>query len=1391
MPIVNTVIAGEGGGQGGGDKVTALVGSNASGIDVGDKVILNYPAVNETGYCTEYRFQDQTYNSGQWAIFFGEYMMYVDTSGHPVFLKHDAVNDKLVYLGRSNETLEVFPTPNTQGADYNNTMKVTYNETTKRFATCKLGSLKIYQATIDEATGIYGVEQIGGFSTINACGGISQSDDVLWYLQTAGDADSIVVQDFSVLNGSLVAGDAYTHTNSCVTWESSGTFACFMSPSLDCFAFFKSGTNSSYNGRLSGCIVDKENKTITYSSSQGVIAGGSDTAASAFYYVGYCWDIWLDDNGRGVLWQPGYNNTEQSQAFLITSSSSSMVGSIVSSSVTGSIRFETAWRQPGIVHKVNGWLTGNLYAFKIDENTGSYIRSANSSRWTSGSTSYYAHNISQKAALSITGLFIYPYMSSLIGSNPIPFINMFVYFNGGSPVRGNTPVLPQSTIGRPYYFDGSYLYATGGVYATTGDGLERIGNSTLLDQTNYPNELTPIFLPTGIGFCTGSSSSLAICNNGVITGSIGNESGVSFAMRSSDARFDSTNTGFINNFDLGSGNDHKKCLYFKNGAYVSGGSTSGIAGFFDASGNCYLLTSNTLYSVTYENNSVVTTSLFSTSISSAMTNTRFNLSVLGDRVDNYQIWVVGYVGIKGFTKLDLNSSQIYQVQTPSAIQQVSGTVYAAWWDLDNRLFIRTSTGLYVFSYTNHDISTMQLVKKFEWDSAYAGPATCSNDLKSYAVGNGTYIKVVREADMPIYEFSANVYNGHNFAGTSLTGFVNEAITTDPWGQSIVKVDTYKDPADTWTNVGTPFGFDVSTTSSDVSVGWGYYNSGSAEVIFPSTVTKTLSQASSGQTKGFKNDVVVYKDTLDNNSALICKTGTTPVGTFKASTALTTPVYLSPDKTVIMGTDADSGFDVSYEAYSETTTNYAVVGSPAIDSNYVASNFSSSNYLKLPTSFSPGSSTWEIVLKVRPTASAVGYIFAKPYNTWVGLNISMTGSDTVQVIINTTSSTSTFISLYSNGAVALNQDVYMKVSWDGSTYAFYLSNDGVTWTLKDSAQSSTPLYSYTADSIFGNVSSYPFNGKIYLEDCYIKVGDQIWWRGVTPATDGSVTVGEGYHYNSETDAPFYLGSDLTRSATQMVVHPEDFVEQTDYTPHFNVFGSPTIVNRVASNFSNDNYLVLPEAFTPSSSTWEIRMKVTTGDSVTSTHCYYFSNLDTASNSLVLGTDPTGQFYFYVSSNGTSWNIASAVGTYVAQPNTTYYIKFSFTGSVYKLEVSTDGENWTTSGSVTSSSTVYQNGIYYLGAGFGKSSGNQWPGSIDLSECYIKVGNDIWWSAYTTETTKQGTLFLTQPTAGTTSSVVSANATPTAAYVGSVVDPIDMGKTVTMDTTLTKILAVEDA
>jgi len=502
------------------------------------------------------------------------------------------------------------------------------------------------------------------------------------------------------------------------------------------------------------------------------------------------------------------------------------------------------------------------------------------------------------------------------------------------------------------------------------------------------------------------------------------------------------------------------------------------------------------------------------------------------------------------------------------------------------------------------------------------------------------------------------------------------------------------------------------------------------------------------------------------------------------------VYLSPDKTAIAGTNADRGFAVSYEAEHATQTNYTVVGSPTIDSNYVASGFSNSSYLNIGR-FLPGNSAWEAIFKVKTPLSITRQnllVGATSNFAGCGFAIELSGGKTFGAGFTSSTVWDWDIGWISSSFVVQeNTDYWVKVYFTGSSYHLALSTDGILYTDLGSLVSSSKILSNPQDLQLGTTSSSSncWSGSIDLKECYMNVNGETVWKGAIPATNGSVTVGEGYSYIDETDAPFYLDSDLTQNASQMVVHSEDFVEQTVQTniADFNVVGSPTIQNKVASGFSTSNYLKFG-AFEHNNLPWEISFPFKVDSSV-STEQYIFSTGILNSSGTLRGARIAiydSKLTAGLSFDGLSLNY-SLIGSTLST-GIDYVVKLVFTGSSYELYLNDVLED-----SYSSSSTICTCNDSYIGV-LPLNGAISYPTycSVDLGNMYMKVNNNIVWTPYKIETVKQGTLFLTQPTAGTTSTVVSANATPTATYVGSVVDPIDTGKTVTMDTTLTKIIDV---
>lgn len=185
--------------------------------------------------------------------------------------------------------------------------------------------------------------------------------------------------------------------------------------------------------------------------------------------------------------------------------------------------------------------------------------------------------------------------------------------------------------------------------------------------------------------------------------------------------------------------------------------------------------------------------------------------------------------------------------------------------------------------------------------------------------------------------------------------------------------------------------------------------------------------------------------------------------------------------------------------------------------------------------------------------------------------------------------------------------------------------------------------------------------------------------------------------------------------------------------FNVIGNLTINTKtgVASGFSDNDYIQLKGSFNPSS-TWEMRIKFTTGDSLPTYQLLVCSPTDFQSGVNILLHDATVQLY--LTSNNTYWNISNGADTGkhsgdILAPNTTYWLNLSFGSDQYVLSYSEDGNSFTNIVTVNSSTQIKSTEAISFGKG---GSNDPFLGSINLSESYIKENGFDWWTAIFTKT-----------------------------------------------------------
>lgn len=179
------------------------------------------------------------------------------------------------------------------------------------------------------------------------------------------------------------------------------------------------------------------------------------------------------------------------------------------------------------------------------------------------------------------------------------------------------------------------------------------------------------------------------------------------------------------------------------------------------------------------------------------------------------------------------------------------------------------------------------------------------------------------------------------------------------------------------------------------------------------------------------------------------------------------------------------------------------------------------------------------------------------------------------------------------------------------------------------------------------------------------------------------------------------------------------ESSNITPVGNLGDKMGVLFR----FSNASYAKSLEKFAPGAvDKWEMVWKFKTACKFVANQWLVSPSANYKGFAFGLGTD--GKLFLYLSSNGTSWNIANNKrGTKVYSINTTYFWKLEFTTDKYIFYYSTNGKSWTKEFEIASASIIFDGGIYKIGIAYNDTC--PWLGSIDLNKSYIKLNTVYIW------------------------------------------------------------------
>lgn len=163
--------------------------------------------------------------------------------------------------------------------------------------------------------------------------------------------------------------------------------------------------------------------------------------------------------------------------------------------------------------------------------------------------------------------------------------------------------------------------------------------------------------------------------------------------------------------------------------------------------------------------------------------------------------------------------------------------------------------------------------------------------------------------------------------------------------------------------------------------------------------------------------------------------------------------------------------------------------------------------------------------------------------------------------------------------------------------------------------------------------------------------------------------------------------------------------------------------ILTNFSASSYVRANTTFSPGANAWEFKTRLYI-NSVSTTQYIINTGSGAAPTYRELFGIESSKFAVWISSNGSSWNIASSSkGTYTPVAGTAVYVKFGWTGSIYYVDYSLDDITYTRDISISNTTAVYSKNEYpNFGYGWENSPSLS---AIDLKETSITVNNSVTW------------------------------------------------------------------
>lgn len=188
-------------------------------------------------------------------------------------------------------------------------------------------------------------------------------------------------------------------------------------------------------------------------------------------------------------------------------------------------------------------------------------------------------------------------------------------------------------------------------------------------------------------------------------------------------------------------------------------------------------------------------------------------------------------------------------------------------------------------------------------------------------------------------------------------------------------------------------------------------------------------------------------------------------------------------------------------------NVECKGETKVDENGILSGFLSTTSHGVINGLYKPTTSFELVVKAKlPTTitDLQNLVGSDPTVNYTGTIIRVTSATTIKVWISSNGSSWNVVDggTYTYNNITPGGDIWIKLTWDGSTYTTYASVNGIDYTSIGTVSSTAVMNYSTGKASLGGyeTADRPFTGgTIDLRESYIKIDGNLVWKGVDTLT----------------------------------------------------------------------------------------------------------------------------------------------------------------------------------------------------------------------------------------------------------------------------------------------------